>query len=714
VLPAEGVSRHHARLQATALGWEVIDLGGINGTFLNGRRLRADDPSPVPPGSQLEIGPYELTLQGPDIAVTKLTPEQERTPTGQTAAAEQETRSSGEDDPLALFLPNDTISVEPGQQVEINVEVVNHSSIDDRVSLRIQGLPPSWIATPGQFVNLPAGETTQLTVALRPPRHRSTPLGRQRFRLELVSQRHPDVELGANATLIIGAFVAFEAELEPDQLTLPGTVLVSIHNTGNATADFSVVAQDREGMLQFEGERGRIRLEPGQIAKVELAVMGQRSGLFGSRELFPFEVEVTSSAGERQVLTGEAQSSAVLPSGLLYALIFLITFACVIGGLAILYYQNLLFPGVTATPSPDPLAAAATETAAAETATSVAATLTAAPTVVIGPASVQPSTVLNTAPTELIIGGVGFVDGSVVVLPAYGALETTFVSSNLLRARLPANVPPGIYDITVVNPDATSYSLVGALTILEPTPTPTLIPTDTPVLPSPTVPPTDTPLPTAIPTDTPVPTLTLTPTEVPTVTPTPTDTPLPNPQLVCLSVPPSIDGVFNPVEWPDDSLFQFQPEGDPSRLVQAFFARDSDRLYLVFLINDSTTDSGDLLRVFFDTTGNREDPDATDRFFQVERDGTAVVQAGIGSNTDGRNWNPSYSSDNWTAEVGEPVGDQWVVEMEIDVAAEMGALANPFGLMAQVLYPAELATWPEGANPNDASTWQATNNAVCP
>ncbi|MCP4426132.1 MAG: protein kinase, partial [Chloroflexi bacterium] len=58
VLPAEGVSRHHARLQATTLGWEVNDLGGINGTWLDERRLRAGDETPVAPGSRLRIGPY--------------------------------------------------------------------------------------------------------------------------------------------------------------------------------------------------------------------------------------------------------------------------------------------------------------------------------------------------------------------------------------------------------------------------------------------------------------------------------------------------------------------------------------------------------------------------------------------------------------------------------------------------------------------------------
>lgn len=66
VLPADGVSRHHTRLQATSLGWEAVDLGGVNGTWLNDYRLRPEEPTPLMVGSLLRVGPYEMILQGPE------------------------------------------------------------------------------------------------------------------------------------------------------------------------------------------------------------------------------------------------------------------------------------------------------------------------------------------------------------------------------------------------------------------------------------------------------------------------------------------------------------------------------------------------------------------------------------------------------------------------------------------------------------------------
>ncbi len=99
--------------------------------------------------------------------------------------------------------------------------------------------------------------------------------------------------------------------------------------------------------------------------------------------------------------------------------------------------------------------------------------------------SVQPGTVVNTGNTEIVVTGSGFVDGAVVVLSNWGGLETTFVSRQVLRANVPAGVPPGSYDVQVVKPNAATAVLRGALAVVLPAG-----PTDTPE-PSPTPAPTD-------------------------------------------------------------------------------------------------------------------------------------------------------------------------------------------------------------------------------
>ncbi len=111
----------------------------------------------------------------------------------------------------------------------------------------------------------------------------------------------------------------------------------------------------------------------------------------------------------------------------------------------------------------------------------------------IGIISVQPNSISNTNSAELVITGTDFAEGAVVLLSNYGTLSATFVSATVLTAIVPAGLTPGSYTITVVNPDSSSASLPGALTVLQatetaesPTSTPevdeTTIPSDRPLV----------------------------------------------------------------------------------------------------------------------------------------------------------------------------------------------------------------------------------------
>ena len=128
--------------------------------------------------------------------------------------------------------------------------------------------------------------------------------------------------------------------------------------------------------------------------------------------------------------------------------------------------------------------ATATATATATTAPAATATEPSEPGNLTITA-VQPGTVVNTGDTEIVVTGTGFVDGSVVVLSNWGGLETTYVSRQVLRANVTAGVPPGSYDVQVVNPNAATAVLRGGLAVVlpagptdTPEPTATAAPTD--------------------------------------------------------------------------------------------------------------------------------------------------------------------------------------------------------------------------------------------
>jgi hypothetical protein len=55
-----GLSRQHAVIRRTERGYEVLDLGSVNGTWLNNERLVPQRPYPLLSGSQLRLGRMRL------------------------------------------------------------------------------------------------------------------------------------------------------------------------------------------------------------------------------------------------------------------------------------------------------------------------------------------------------------------------------------------------------------------------------------------------------------------------------------------------------------------------------------------------------------------------------------------------------------------------------------------------------------------------------
>ncbi len=60
VLSDYGASRDHSRIEQSGTDWRLVDLGAANGTYLNGRRLPANNPEPLDPGDEIQIGRARL------------------------------------------------------------------------------------------------------------------------------------------------------------------------------------------------------------------------------------------------------------------------------------------------------------------------------------------------------------------------------------------------------------------------------------------------------------------------------------------------------------------------------------------------------------------------------------------------------------------------------------------------------------------------------
>jgi len=62
-IPAEKISRHHARLLIAGDNLELIDLGSTNGSFVNDAKLEKNQPVPLNPGDEVRFGDHSFELK---------------------------------------------------------------------------------------------------------------------------------------------------------------------------------------------------------------------------------------------------------------------------------------------------------------------------------------------------------------------------------------------------------------------------------------------------------------------------------------------------------------------------------------------------------------------------------------------------------------------------------------------------------------------------
>jgi serine/threonine protein kinase len=749
VLPAEGISRRNSLIRWSATGWQLEDLGGINGTWLDGKRLTPGDIVDIKRGSRIEIGPYAIVIE---TEILEELPAAIAAGAGAAAAAiaEEAEIEPLPESPLALFLAREELEVEPGRETELLLEVVNRGDLDDRVNPKIQGLPSNWVKLPDSFIKVGAGETATIPLTIHPPRHSDSQAGRHRFRIVVISQRYGGTEPSISGAITVSQFESFEMTMEPRRFKLPETVRVTIRNTGNSDNDFSIIGRNPEDLIRIKGERGRLILSPRQTATVDLRFEQPRRNFFGPKKESSFSIEVATTSGARQSIRGKASIAPVLPAGVLYIVLFFFVFACVLVLIGFIVQRSRAgsdglasengLSGLEATAT----AAAATSTALSGGSAIIQETQRAATAIASGdrdgdglsdtqeqylgsdqnnPDSDQDlledgEEVLTwgTSPTNRDTDGDKLSDGE----------EVRSIGTN---PTLPDSDGDGILDGDEI--------IMGSDPLFNDAPPATAtpipqFPTETPLPELPTSPPTETSAPadtpTAQPTDTPSPPPTLepsaTPTEIPTEpaaptetsTPAPSGTPLPALELTCSSIPPDLDGSVTTLEWGIEPFLAFVPEQDNQRRVFVYGFRNAEKLYLAAVIGELTPDiDSDSFAIYFDTNDSSGDPDSADRLFYVGRNGTMSLWSGIGDNQDGETWEQLFDGQSWTAYTADVGTNSWSLEMEIDLAAEMPQiLVGPsFGSLILVDFTGSQATWPEGADTTNTGTWQRVLSDSC-
>ena len=322
VLQDDRISRLHARLTWTEGKWALTDLGGLDGTWLEEQRLIVGRAAPLPVGAAFRVGPFLLRLELANLA--------EEPAASATSIEDGPSTPVDPIGPVRMVLTRKQVRVVPGRETELKVEILNSGSMTDRVGLRVHGVPDDWVRLPPAGTRIGPGQRIELPVIWQLPRKLGIPVGRHRFRIEVISQRYQGLNPAANGALSIEPYEVITVSMKPRRLVMPGVVQLEIGNQGNATAEVSVVGRDGRNEIHYHGESGHMALQPGQSTQLGIEMKARSRTLFGEPAFIDFSVLVGSRRGNRREITGQAESKPYLQAGFVYLAAFVLVFLCVI------------------------------------------------------------------------------------------------------------------------------------------------------------------------------------------------------------------------------------------------------------------------------------------------------------------------------------------------------------------------------------------------
>lgn len=249
--------------------------------------------------------------------------------------------------PSAAKLSSQSVTVEPGGQVSVDVTVANTGQTVDQYSIEIVGVPSQWSAVEPPSVSLFPGKEEHAKVTFRPPRSSGTALGAVPFGVRVRARDDPWGSVVEEGTLQVGRFGDNHAELVPRASS--GRIRahhdLAFDNRGNGPVSARLTASDPEKALKFVFRPAYIKADPGTASFVKVAVEPTKRFLRGTPKTRPFKVTISPDDDEPIVVDGTMVQEALLPKWLLPLVAAL---AAIVAAAALLWIF-LLNPAVKST-----------------------------------------------------------------------------------------------------------------------------------------------------------------------------------------------------------------------------------------------------------------------------------------------------------------------------------------------------------------------------
>ncbi|MBN1430153.1 MAG: FHA domain-containing protein [Anaerolineae bacterium] len=395
VLNTSAVSRYHAQFDVAEGKVFLVDLGTVNGTFVNDRQIEPNSRRPLSDGDVIMMGDVQIIYHIPTTRFRAIDIEASLAPSTTTF-----------DDPhvpIRLIVDDPQQPVAPGSHSQLVMIIHNRSDSDRVFTIETGGMDAEWVKVNRREAHLEPDEQTEIMFSIRPPRSISTRPGLYPLSIRVAFKDDPRQGIDVTREVEIAGFAGVAIAAHDGKQA--GHYHLAIQNQGNMPADLRVEGYQRERLLQYKFNPPRLRLEPGETAQVDVRVRPVVGRPFRRARQISFAIVVRSldKACYWAPLPARYTIAPSWPAwlaGLSLPLILL-------GGLVTLVLvAGLFFLGIVPMPS---LWGGDNETAAATESIPPTWTLAPIPTSTIIPTPVVSIVDFQAQPTEVDFGLIGLV-----------------------------------------------------------------------------------------------------------------------------------------------------------------------------------------------------------------------------------------------------------------------------------------------------------------
>ncbi|MBN1122705.1 MAG: FHA domain-containing protein [Anaerolineae bacterium] len=350
VLNTSAVSRYHAQFAVADGQVYLVDLGTVNGTFVNDVQVALNSRVPLKAGDEIVMGDMMLVFNLPQARRR-----QDITLTPSTTTIEDAHV------PFRMTVDKPHMVVAPGARMQLALVLENQSDEELTLEIALGGMPHEWTKTNWRELVVTPGEQTEVLVAVLPPRSSKTRPGRYPLSIRVSNKGNPNEYLEAVREIDVVDFHGLAMVVKPGSQN--GIYHIAVQNQGNVPASIELRGHDRAELLSYRSRPDQLTIQPGETEQATMRVSprgGMTSNISGE---MPFAVVAHStdvSGFEAPVMMHYNLSAGrALPFIAGGALVTVLAILAVVVGIAVvagvlLYRNGILFPEKPAATVPTP------------------------------------------------------------------------------------------------------------------------------------------------------------------------------------------------------------------------------------------------------------------------------------------------------------------------------------------------------------------------